>query len=108
MGRGRKKIKKKIDVLTKSKCLSHLGGVPIKIFDVNNKNVIIFNNKSLVVKELNISLRKTVGRWIVDGLIHHTLSSKYPKVRLSIYIFLSLERRKYLPTPPYAMLCYAN
>ena len=83
MGRGRKKIKKKIDVLTKSKCLSHLGGVPIKIFDVNNKNVIIFNNKSLVVKELNISLR-TVGRWLVDGLIHHIHSSKYPKVRLSI------------------------
>ena len=59
------------------------GGVPVKLFDVKNNNVILFNNKSLAAKELNISLR-TVGRWIVDGLINHTHSSKYPKVRLSI------------------------
>jgi len=43
----------------------------------------LFKNKSLVAKELNISLR-TVGRWLGDNKIHCTHSIKYPKIKLLI------------------------
>ena len=59
------------------------GGVPVNLLDVNTNEIVIFKNKSLVAKELKISL-KTVGRWINDGKTHATLSLKYPKVKLLI------------------------
>lgn len=59
------------------------GGVPVNLLDVYTNEIIVFKNKSLVAKELNISLR-TVGRWIIDGKTHSTLSLKYPKVKLMI------------------------
>lgn len=59
------------------------GGVKVKLIDLSNNNSIIeFKNKSLLAKELNISLR-TVTRWIEDGKVHLTHSIKYPKVILT-------------------------
>ncbi len=69
--------------LTKAKMSKSSGGVNVKLIDINSNNSIIeFKNKSLLAKELNISLR-TVTRWIEDGKVHSTHSIKYPKVRLT-------------------------
>ena len=58
------------------------GGIPVKLVDVkSNNSIITYPNKSLVAKELKISLR-TVSRWIDDGKFHSTKSNKYPKVKL--------------------------
>jgi hypothetical protein len=66
--------------LTKSKMSKSSGGVTVKLIDVNSNNSIVeFKNKSLLATELNISLR-TVNRWLEDGKIHYTHSTKYPKV----------------------------
>jgi group I intron endonuclease len=71
---------KRLSSLTKSKMSTSSGGVTVKLIDVNSKNSIVeFKNKSLLAKELNISLR-TVNRWLEDGKIHYTRSIKYPKV----------------------------
>lgn len=69
--------------LTKAKMSLSSGGVKVKLIDLSSNNSIIeFKNKSLVAKELNISLR-TVTRWIEDGKVHLTHSIKYPKVILT-------------------------
>ena len=58
------------------------GGVAIKLIDVNSNNLLIkFKNKSLLAKELNISLR-TINRWLNDGKIHLTKSLKYSKIKI--------------------------
>ena len=74
---------KKLSVLTRLKMSKSHGGVIVKLLDVQTKDIIVFKNKSLIAKELNISLR-TVSRWIDDGKIHRTHSLKYPKVKLFI------------------------
>ena len=74
---------KTLSDLTKIKMSKSHGGVPVNLLDVNTNEIVIFKNKSLVAKELKISL-KTVGRWINDGKTHATLSLKYPKVKLLI------------------------
>lgn len=62
------------------------GGVSVKLIDINfNNSIVIYPNKSLVAKELKISLR-TVSRWIEDGKIHSTKSNKYPKVKLFLVL----------------------
>lgn len=59
-------------------------GVAVKLVDVSANNTIVeFQTKSLLAKELDISLR-TVSRWIEDGKVHSTKSLKYPKVKLII------------------------
>lgn len=69
---------------TKLKMSKSSGGVIVKLIDINSNNSIVeFKTKSLIAKELNISLR-TVSRWIEDGQIHSTHSIKYPKVKLII------------------------
>ena len=61
------------------------GGVPVKLIGINNNNTIIeFKNKSLVAKELNISLlasnsQPTVSRRIKDEKVHSII---YPRVKL--------------------------
>lgn len=76
-------IGKTLSDLTKIKMSKSHGGVTVNLLDVNTNEIIVFKNKSLVAKELNISLR-TVSRWINDGNTHTTLSLKYPKVKLMI------------------------
>jgi group I intron endonuclease len=73
---------KKLSDLTKDKISKSSGGIPIKLININSNNsTIIFKNKTLLAKELNISLR-TVNRWLDDGKIHLTKSLKYPKVKI--------------------------
>ena len=74
---------RKLSDLTKIKMSKSQGGVIVNLLDVNTNEIIVFKNKTLVAKELNISLR-TVSRWINDGKIHSTHSLKYPKVKLTI------------------------
>ena len=71
---------KKLSSLIKSKMSTSSGGVTVKLIDVSSNNsIVVFKNKSLLAKELNISLR-TVNRWLEDGKINSTHSIKYPKV----------------------------
>lgn len=80
----RNNTSKTVSELTKEKMSKSSGGVSVKLIDISSNNSIIeFKNKSLVAKELNISLR-TVSRWIEDGKCHSTHSIKYPKVILKI------------------------
>ncbi len=80
----RNNTSKTVSELTKEKMSKSSGGVSVKLIDISSNNLIIeFKNKSLVAKELNISLR-TVSRWIEDGKCHSTHSIKYPKVILKI------------------------
>lgn len=74
---------KKLSETTRILMSKSSGGVIVKLVDVNSNKTIEFKNKSLVAKELQISLR-TVTRWIVDGKIHKTHSLKYPKVKLKV------------------------
>lgn len=46
-----------------------VGGVIVNLLDVNTSEKIVFKNKTLVAKELNISLR-TVSRWISYFILH--------------------------------------
>ena len=63
----RNNTSKTVSELTKEKMSKSSGGVSVKLIDISSNNSIIeFKNKSLVAKELNISLR-TVSRWIKDG-----------------------------------------
>lgn len=75
------KIGTKLSDLTKIKMSKSHGGVIVNLLDLNTNEIIVFKNKSLVAKELNISVR-TVSRWLGDGKIHSTHSLKYPKVKL--------------------------
>lgn len=60
------------------------GGIPVKLIDINNNSQVIeFKNKSLLAKELNISLR-TVSRRIKDGKFNSTKSMKFSKVKLML------------------------
>ena len=71
---------KKLSSLIKSKMSTSARGVTVKLIDVSSNNsIVVFKNKSLLAKELNISLR-TVNRWLEDGKINSTHSIKYPKV----------------------------
>ena len=77
---------KKLSEATKLKMSKSSGGVGVTLISFINESECIkkeFKTKSILAKELNISLR-TVNRWIEDGKIHSTKSSKYPKVKLII------------------------
>ena len=41
------------------------GDVIVNLLDLNTNEIIVFKNKSLVAKELNISVR-TVSRWLLS------------------------------------------
>lgn len=68
--------------ITKAKISKGHGGVAINLVNVNSNNSIVeFKTKTLLSKELNISLR-TVNRWLDDNKIHSTRSLKYPRVKI--------------------------
>lgn len=70
------------DLITREKMSKSQGGVAVKILNgITNEELAIFNTKSSLAKELNVSLR-TVSRWLDDDKIHSTLSLKYPKVKI--------------------------
>jgi hypothetical protein len=79
------KTGKKLSETIKAKILKGQGGIAIDLESFNSKNeveaVIKFKTKTLLAKELNISLR-TVNRWLDDKKIHSTLSLKYPRIKL--------------------------
>lgn len=60
------KIGQKLSDLTKIKMSkSHQDRVIVNLLDLNTNEIIVFKNKSLVAKELNISVR-TVSRWLLS------------------------------------------
>ena len=75
-----------MSISARKKMSESRGGVKVKLVDINSNNsIVIYPNKSLVAKELKISLR-TVSRWMEDGKIHLTKSNKHPKVKLLLVI----------------------
>jgi len=73
---------KVLDEHTKSKISKGHGGLVVYLVDINsNSKIIEFKTKTLLSKELKISMR-TINRWLDDNKIHSTHSLLYPKVKI--------------------------